>query len=175
MKKLQKKWICLMLLGMMLCYVHPNTAQAKESMVSLMYVQNNRCLTDLRFSGTTANCTLTVSGKKDTSSISGTLKLYDITSKKTVSSWSISTVTRTRGVHRDRKTGDVVKTFKPWHKGSYLWDIAVRPYGGGSYNTTHVTYKKTINRKSGFSYTVYCSGSIVPTQTGSVYVSLKTK
>ncbi len=84
-------------------------------------------------------------------------------------------VTRTKGVHRDRKTGDVVKTFKSWKKGSYLWDIAVRPYGGGSYNTTHVTYKKTINRKSGFSYTVYCSGSIVPTQTGSVYVSLKTK
>lgn len=106
MKKLQKKWICLILLGAMLCYMQPNIAQAKESMVSLMYVQNNRCLTDLRFSGTTANCTLTVSGKKDTSSISGTLKLYDITSRKTVSSWSIST---TGSVYRGTKTATVKK------------------------------------------------------------------
>lgn len=84
-------------------------------------------------------------------------------------------VTRTNGVHRDRKTEDVVKTFKSWTRGTYLWDIAVRPYGSGSYNTTNVTYKNSINRKSGFSYSVYCSGSIIPTQTGSVYVSLKTK
>ncbi len=106
MKKLQKKWICLILLAIALCYVQPSIVQAKESMISLMYAQSNRCLTNLGFSGTTANCTLTVSGKKGTSSISGLLKLYDITSKKTVSSWSIST---TGSVYRGTKTSTVKK------------------------------------------------------------------
>lgn len=106
MKKLQKKWICLILLGSILCYVQPSIVQANESMISLMYVQDNRCHTNLGFNGATANCTLTVNGKKGTSSISGLLKLYDITSKKTVSSWSIST---TGSVYRETKTATVKK------------------------------------------------------------------
>lgn len=84
-------------------------------------------------------------------------------------------VTRSNGVHRASSNGDIVKTFSPWVKGSYLWDVAVRPYGGGSYNTTSVSYKKTTKRVSGFSYTVYCRDTLVPTQAGSVYVVLKTK
>ncbi len=88
---------------------------------------------------------------------------------------SMPTVTRTNGVHKASSEGKTVKTFTPWHSGSYLWDVAVRPFGGGSYNTTAVSYKKTTKKVSGFSYTVYCSGTLVPTQAGSVFVSLKTK
>lgn len=88
---------------------------------------------------------------------------------------SMPTVTRTNGVHKASSGGKTVKTFTPWISGSYLWDVAVRPYGGGSYNTTAVSYKKTTKRVSGFSYTVYCSGTLVPTQAGSVFVALKTK
>ena len=84
-------------------------------------------------------------------------------------------VTRTAGVHRSIKTGEVKKNFKKWTKGTYLWDVAKYPYGSGSYNSTSVSYKKSTDRKSGFSYSVYCADSLIPTQTGSVYVSLKTK
>ncbi len=130
MKKQQKKWICLLLLAIMLCYVQPNIVQAKENMISLMYIQSNRCLTNLGFSGTTANCSLTVNGKKGTSSISGLLKLYDITSKKTVSSWSIST---TGSVYRGTKTA----TVKKGH--SYKLSFSGKVYGKDNKNGESVS------------------------------------
>ncbi len=87
---------------------------------------------------------------------------------------SVPQVTRSNGVHKTSATGSNVKTFSSWTKGSYLWDTSTYPYGGGSYNTTSVTYPKSTSYVSGFPYTVYCSGTLVPTQAGSVYTSLKT-
>lgn len=55
-----------------------------------MYVQSNRCFVALSFRGTTANCILTVTGKKGSSKISGLLMLYDSTTGKTVKNWTIS-------------------------------------------------------------------------------------
>lgn len=83
-------------------------------------------------------------------------------------------VKRSNGVHKTSATGSTVKTFSSWTKGSYLWDTATYPFGGGSYNSTSVTYAKSTSYVSGFPYTVYCSGTLVPTQAGSVYTSLKT-
>lgn len=83
-------------------------------------------------------------------------------------------VTRSNGVHKTSATGSTVKSFSPWTKGSYLWDTSNYPYGGGSYNQTSVTYAKSTTYVSGFPYTVYCSGALVPTLAGSVYTSLKT-
>lgn len=137
MKKLQKKWICLVLLAIMLCYMQPNIAQAKDNMSSVMLVQGNRCITVLNFNGTTANCTLTINGKKGTSSISGLLKLYDITSKKTVSSWSIST---TGSVYRGTKTATVKKSH------SYKLSFSGKVYGRKSKNGESVS--SSISKKN---------------------------
>ncbi len=87
---------------------------------------------------------------------------------------SVPQVTRSNGVHKTSATGSNVKTFSPWTTGSYIWDGNTYPYANGSYNTTSVTYPKSTSYVSGFAYTVYCSGTLVPTQAGSVYVSLKT-
>ena len=89
MKKTWKRWICL-LLGAMLCFSQLNLIHAKDDVDEPQYEYGNRCLTNLRFSGTTANCTLTVTGKKSVSRISGTLNLYDLTKRKTVKKWKIS-------------------------------------------------------------------------------------
>ncbi|MCM1256739.1 MAG: hypothetical protein NC307_02680 [Roseburia sp.] len=82
MKKLQKRFMCLIMLGAVLCFSQPNLVQAQENMVSIMNVQGSKCTTNLQCSGTTAKCALTVTGKRGTSRISGTLKLYDSTAGK---------------------------------------------------------------------------------------------
>ncbi len=87
---------------------------------------------------------------------------------------SVPEVSRGNGVHKTSATGTIVKSFSTWNKGSYLWDSSTYPYGGGAYNTTTVTYAKSTSYVSGFPYTVYCSGTLVPTKAGSVYVSLNT-
>ena len=83
-------------------------------------------------------------------------------------------VTRANGLHKTSATGNTVRSFSPWNKGLYLWNVAAYPFGGGAYNTTSVTYSKSTSYVSGFAYTVYCSGTLVPTQAGSVYTSLNT-
>lgn len=85
---------------------------------------------------------------------------------------SAPSVTMGKGVHKTSETGNTVRTFNGWTKGSYLWEVAKYPYGGGFYDKTSVSYPNTTTNVSGFSYTVYCNGALVPTQAGSVYVSL---
>jgi len=70
-------------------YVEENLSYVNNDMVSIMYIQNNKCTTYLNFNGKKANCVLLVTGQKDSTSISGTLKLYDNTAKKNVANWSI--------------------------------------------------------------------------------------
>ena len=89
MKKLQKNWICLILLGAVLCFTQPILAQEQNNTISPMYTQNISCSTYLHLNGRTAACTLNIIGRKDTAKISGILKLYDSTAAKTVKSWSI--------------------------------------------------------------------------------------
>ena len=106
MKKLQKRCMCLIMLGAVLCFSQPNLVQAQGNMVSIMSVQGSSCYTKLYFNRNIANCTLSVTGKKGTSSISGTLKLYDSTTGKTVQSWSIS---KSGSVYSGTKTATVKK------------------------------------------------------------------
>ena len=75
-------------------------------MVSLMSVQSNRSTVRLFFSGNKANCVLTVKGRNGASSISGTLKLYDSTTGKTVQTWPIS---KTGSAYSGTKTATVKK------------------------------------------------------------------
>lgn len=106
MKKLQKRCLCLVILGAVLCFAQPNLVQAQENMVSLMSVQSNRSTVRLFFSGNKANCVLTVKGRNGASSISGTLKLYDSTTGKTVQTWPIS---KTGSAYSGTKTATVKK------------------------------------------------------------------
>lgn len=106
MKKLQKRCFCLVILGAVLCFAQPDLVQAQENMVSIMSVQSSNCYAKLYFKRNTANCTLTVTGKRGTSSISGTLKLYDSTTGKTVQTWSIS---KTGSAYSGTKTATVKK------------------------------------------------------------------
>ncbi len=130
MKTAQKKWICLMLLGTMLCCVQPNPAQAKEDTVSPMYVQSNRCFVTLSFRETNANCTLTVTGKKGSSKISGLLMLYDSTTGKTVKNWTIS---KNGSVYSGSKTA----TAKKGHL--YKLSFSGKVYGRNSKNGESVS------------------------------------
>ncbi|MCI8489151.1 MAG: hypothetical protein HFJ04_02685 [Lachnospiraceae bacterium] len=109
MKKLQKNWIYLILLGTILCFTQPILTQAQNSTISPMYVQSNKCYTYLSFQATAATCRLNVTGKKDTTSISGKLKLYDSTAAKTVKRWNIS---KTGAVYSVSKTATVKKGHK---------------------------------------------------------------
>lgn len=90
MKKFRQRFLCLVMLGAALCFSQPNLVQAQENMVSIMSVQSNRSTVKLTINGKTASCQLVVKGRNGTSSISGTLKLYDSTAGKTVKTWSIS-------------------------------------------------------------------------------------
>lgn len=52
--------------------------------------------------------------------------------------------------------------------------ICILTTGKFSSNTLTVyAAAKSTSYVSGFSYTIYCSGTLVPTQAGSVYTSLK--
>lgn len=106
MKKLQKRCLCLVILGAVLCFAQPNLVQAQENMVSLMSVQSNRCTAKLSFNGKSAICQVVVRGRNGTSSISGTLKLYDSTTGKTVQTWPIS---KTGSAYSGTKTATVKK------------------------------------------------------------------
>ncbi|RKJ67413.1 hypothetical protein [Roseburia sp. 1XD42-69] len=106
MKNFWKRFLCLMMLGAVLCFSQPNLVQAQENMVSIMSVQNNRCMLNLSFNSKTASCQLVVKGRNGTSSISGTLKLYDSTEGKTVKTWSIS---KSGSVYSGTKTAAVKK------------------------------------------------------------------
>ena len=64
MKKLQKRFLCLIMLGAVLCFSQPSLVQAQENMVSIMSVQSNGCTTKLSFNGKSAICQVVVRGKK---------------------------------------------------------------------------------------------------------------
>ena len=83
-----KKIIGLMLVFAMVIGFESTVVHASE--VALCYVNSSNCTVTLKFSSNTANCSLYVKGKSGTSSISGTLKLYDVTASKTVKTWTIS-------------------------------------------------------------------------------------
>ena len=106
MKNLRRRFWCLLILGAVLCFSQPDLVQAQENMVSIMSVQSNRSTVKLTVYRNTANCQLIVKGRNGTSSISGTLKLYDSTAGKTVKTWSIS---KSGSVYSGTKTAAVKK------------------------------------------------------------------
>jgi len=64
------------------------TAQASE--INMRYVSTNKVFMELSFENNQASCAVSVFGKSGTEKITGTVKLYDDTSRKTVKSWSVS-------------------------------------------------------------------------------------
>lgn len=75
--------MCVMLVGFESTAVH-------ASEVSLYYVNASSCMVRLSYNNNTAKCTVSVTGKSGTSSISGTLELYDVTDGKSIKKWTIS-------------------------------------------------------------------------------------
>lgn len=75
--------VCVILVG---C----ESAAVCASEVSLYYVNSSSCMVRLSYNNNTAKCTVSVTGKSGTSSISGTLELYDVTDRKSVKKWTIS-------------------------------------------------------------------------------------
>ena len=55
-----------------------------------MYLETSTCSVSLTFNNNTATCMLRVTGKNGATSISGKLKLYDVTTSQSVKTWSIS-------------------------------------------------------------------------------------
>lgn len=137
MKELQKRVLCMMLLGVVLCFPRPNMVQAGENMVSIMSVQSNRSTVKLTFNRNTAICQLVVKGRNDTSSISGTLKLYDSTTGKTVQTWSIS---KAGTAYSGTKTA----TVKKGH--SYKLSFSGKVYGKNAKNGESVS--SSISKKN---------------------------
>lgn len=78
----------LMLVFTVLVGVESTAVHASE--VSLYYVNASSCMVRLSYNNNTAKCTVSVTGKSGTSSISGTLALYDVTDGKSVKKWTIS-------------------------------------------------------------------------------------
>ena len=72
----------LMLVFTVLIGVESTAVHASE--VSLYYVNASSCMVRLSYNNNTAKCTVSVTGKSGTSSISGTLELYDVTDGKFV-------------------------------------------------------------------------------------------
>lgn len=73
---------------LLVCAFHSTTVNAEDCMP--MYVTASTCKISLVFNNNSATCILSVTGKNGTTSISGKLKLYDATDKKTVKLWTIS-------------------------------------------------------------------------------------
>ncbi len=72
----------------MVCMVQSVSIKAADCMP--MYVSTSTCSVMLTFNSNTAKCSAIVTGRDGTTSISGTLKLYDVTESKTVKKWSVS-------------------------------------------------------------------------------------
>ena len=73
---------------LMVCIVQCVPVKAADCMP--MYLETSTCSVSLVFHNNTATCTLYVVGKNGTASISGKLKLYDVTTSQSVKTWSIS-------------------------------------------------------------------------------------
>ena len=87
-----KKGIIPIVLALVLCFT-ALPCQAKEihnSTVTIDYIHTTEPRMSLSFSGNTANCLIHCSLNKANSTVRGTMVLYDITSKRNISSWNLS-------------------------------------------------------------------------------------
>lgn len=73
---------------LLICVFHNTTVNAADCIP--MYLNMSKCSVILSCSNNTATCAVHIMGKDGTTSISGKLKLYDATDKKTVKLWTIS-------------------------------------------------------------------------------------
>lgn len=136
-KKLQTKAAGVLLAAVMVCCMQPNLAyaennpeyvgeiqmQKQEESVSPMYVQCSVCRSALSFSGTTASCRISITGKSGTTKISGLIKLYDNTAGAQVDSWTVST-------SNSYYCGTKTATVKKGH--SYTLSFSGKVYGKNS-------------------------------------------
>ena len=66
-------------------------------------------------------------------------------------------------------------SFTSWTRETFMYDGS-KWNGGNSYkNTTSVSYSKSTSTTGSLGYTMNCTGSIIPTVSGTVSLSLKTK
>ncbi|MCH1982097.1 hypothetical protein MCG98_05905 [Ruminococcus sp. OA3] len=171
-KELKGKFIflvCLFTILIFSCVLEVNAASKFNESVESFFFTTPRGQTASVRARATISETYSSSGSNSTFTYRDCFLCYN-----RAYSASAPEITRMNGSHKTSATGSTVRTFSPWTRGSYLWDVGTYPNGGGSYNQTSVTYPKSTTNVSGFPYTVYCNGSIVPTRAGSVYVSLKT-
>lgn len=66
---------------------HSSSIYARELIPR--YANSSEATVTLQCAGSTATCMITIKGKTGTSKISGTMKLYDETGKKSVASWAV--------------------------------------------------------------------------------------
>lgn len=74
-------------ISLLVCVLSGISARAAD--ISPMYLETNNCTVNLSISNNSATCFVYVKGKDGTSSISGKIKLYDVTAGKSVKTWSI--------------------------------------------------------------------------------------
>lgn len=88
MNRKKRKIAGIVMLVLILCYCQSISAKMTE--IAPQYVNTSSCSISMAINGVMANCLLNVKGKDGTTKISGTLKLYDVTDKKSIKRWPIS-------------------------------------------------------------------------------------
>lgn len=131
----KKKVGILATLAVILVYCLLSFVPVKAADYSIMYVKTSSCSTYLTLQGSVATCTTIITGKKGTTSISGTLKLYDVTAKKSVKSWTIS---KTGSMYSGSKTA----TIKSGHKYKLSFSGKVYNKNGSSETVSSSVTKK---------------------------------
>lgn len=86
--KLKRVTACFLIMILFIYAARCMTVEASDCMP--MYLNTSKCYVLLSFNNNKATCVLAITGKEDTVSISGKLKLYDVTSRKAVKTWSVS-------------------------------------------------------------------------------------
>lgn len=133
MKSYKRKFVGMLLVTMAICCFQ--SVPTKAAIISPLYVATSRCIVRLSFNDKSATCTSMVTGKQGTTSISGTLKLYDETAKKSVKSWTIS---KTGSSY----TGSKTATVKAGHKYKLSFSGKAYDKNGKSESVSASTTKK---------------------------------
>lgn len=84
MKKVRRRVKGFLAVSLLVCVIFGISVKAAG--ISPMLLENNQCTLYLSISNNSAACSVYVKGKSGTSSISGKLKLYDVTAGRAASS-----------------------------------------------------------------------------------------
>lgn len=104
-----KRVMVIMMCGIYLSGSNEMMVFANSNMLMPCYESGKTVSAVMVFSDNKASCSVTVIGESDTSKITGTIKLYDETSKKTVKTWSVNCE---GAVYSTNKSADVTANHK---------------------------------------------------------------